>query len=113
MGIIFLSLHNMFGGDFMICNSSALRERDVINLCDGRRLGYICDFSVDTDCGKICAIYVSNNFFGFGGQKNVLKIGWECISCIGEDTILVRVTEEIKCCDNDCVDRKRKRGLWG
>ena len=73
---------------FLICNTSDLRERDVINLCDGKRLGYVCDFSVDTECGKICAIYVSNNLFCFGGQKSVIKISWECISCIGEDTIV-------------------------
>ena len=47
----------------MMCNSSALREKDVINICDGRRLGFICDFVIDTDCGKICAVYVSDHFF--------------------------------------------------
>ena len=97
----------------MICNASSLKERDVINLCDGRRLGYICDFSIDTECGKICAIYVSNSIFGFSGQKSVMKINWESISCIGEDTILVRIDEDKKCFEGDCADKRKKRGLWG
>lgn len=97
----------------MVCNTSALRDKDVINVCDGRRLGYICDFSVDTDCGKICAVYVSGNYFGFTGQKNLVRIDWDCISCIGEDTILVRLEKDVKFCEGECRDKKKKRGLWG
>lgn len=74
----------------MIIHSSQLREKDVINLCDGRRLGFICDFSIDTDYGKITAIHVSDHFFGLNGGKNTVCIPWERICCIGDDTILVR-----------------------
>ena len=99
----------------MMCNSSALREKDVINICDGRRLGFICDFVIDTDCGKICAVYVSDHFFGFSGQKNSIKIGWECISCIGDDTILVRVEGYDGCreskCDGDGGKKKKGGGF--
>ena len=97
----------------MICNYSTLRDKDVVNLCDGRRLGYICDFSVDTECGRVCAIFVSGGYFGLGGKRGVIKIDWECISCIGEDTILVRVERDVNCCEGECGDKKKKRGLWG
>ena len=35
----------------MTLTSCELREKDVINVCDGKKLGYICDMDIDTDCG--------------------------------------------------------------
>ena len=29
-----------------------LRQKEVVNLCDGKRLGCICDVIVDVSCGK-------------------------------------------------------------
>ncbi len=115
--VIFAKLsHIIYGGDLLITESSTLREREVINICDGRNLGYVCDFQIDTDCGKICAIFVSDNIFGFGGSKSSLKIPWDKISCIGADTILVDIGkrgEECDCrCDNDRKKDKRKKYGW-
>ncbi len=100
----------------MIVESSRLRELDVINICDGRNLGYVCDIQIDTDCGKVCAIFVSESIFGFGGTKNTMKIPWDKISCIGADTILVDVGgkgEGCACrCDDDGKKEKRKKYGW-
>ena len=98
----------------MTLSSAELREKDVVNLCNGQRLGYICDFLIDTECGKIKAIFVSDNFFGFNAQKKSLKIPWEKITCIGEDTILVDFADHEECdhkhCEcNDGKNHKKKK----
>ena len=66
---------------------SELREKDVIDVCGGRRVGYLCDLAFEADCGRITAIYVSTRIFGGGGS---VCIPWEEIVCIGEDAILVK-----------------------
>ena len=35
-----------------------LREKDVVNVCDGRNLGCVTDFIIDTCEGKITALIV-------------------------------------------------------
>lgn len=90
-----------------------LHEKDVINTCDGRKIGFICDLLIDADCGKITDIFVSDRLFGFAAQKPPVKIPWNKISCIGEDTILVEVPSDC-CCppppNNEC--KKKKRPSW-
>lgn len=106
----------------MIINSSELREKDVINTCNGRKLGTICDYRIDTECGRVCAVYVTGQLFGIFCDKNVMMIPWDKIECIGDDTVLVRVREE-DCREpcggvGDCkrsvgADKdKRKKGGW-
>lgn len=70
-----------------------LREKEVINLCDGSKLGCPCDFEFDVYEGSITAIIVpgSGGFFGLG-RSNDLIIPWKNIECIGTDAILVRMS---------------------
>lgn len=85
-----------------------LRQLEIINLCDGTRLGYACDFEFDSECEKILALVIrgSNGFFGIG-KCDDLVIPWNMIECIGEDTILVRLTKkDLSCCS--CTPQKRK-----
>ncbi len=35
-----------------------LRQKEVVNIVDGARLGFICDLVLDICTGKICAIVV-------------------------------------------------------
>ena len=35
-----------------------LREKEIINICDGARLGCICDLEIDDCTGTICSIVV-------------------------------------------------------
>lgn len=100
----------------MIIHSSELREKDVINVCNGKRLGYVCDFMIDTECGRITAVHVSDHFFGMSAGKNSICIPWEKICCIGNDTILVKI-EDSECPpkikpDKDFDFEKRKKGGW-
>ncbi len=99
----------------MMLLSSDLRERDVINVCSGKRLGCVSDFELDTDCGKIVAILVSDRMFSFGSGKGCVRVCWEQICCIGKDAVLVQLKDGTfdTCCD-DGKDKKRiKRvGNW-
>jgi YlmC/YmxH family sporulation protein len=70
---------------------SDLRNRDVINIVDGKRLGTICDLDLDLENGRVTAIVVpgTTRLFGlFGGGRDYV-IPWEKIVKIGVDTILV------------------------
>ena len=96
------------------CTFSALREKEVINLCDGRRLGFVCDLEFELCDGRIKAIIVpgEGSLFGFG-RCDVIVIPWDKIETIGSDAILVRVESGECCppCDND--KKHRKSGLFG
>lgn len=72
---------------------SKLRQKEVVNIADGARLGFICDLVVDICTGKICAIVVpgpSRFSFFFKGERDQV-IPWKNIRKIGEDVILVEV----------------------
>jgi len=96
----------------VIINTSNLRELDVINVCDGRRLGWLCDFEIDGSCGKICAVFVSERYFSLCGQKNTLRIPWEKVVCIGEDAVLVDCGRDAGRC-HDETSQHQKHGLFG
>ncbi len=85
-----------------------LRDKEVINMCDGTRLGCPTDFEFSICDGKITAIIVAGQggFFGFGQCDDII-IPWSKIECIGEDTILVRLLPEE--CAPRCQDKKKKR----
>ena len=69
--------------------SENICEKEVINSCDGRRLGYVNDIQFDVCDGRITAIVVpvKGGFFGCGGESIVIP--WDKIQKIGEDVILV------------------------
>ncbi|MBS4023686.1 MAG: YlmC/YmxH family sporulation protein [Dethiobacter sp.] len=70
---------------------SDLRNRDVVNIVDGKRLGTICDLDLDLESGRVTAIIVPGSvriFSLFGGGRDYI-IPWDNIVKIGVDTILV------------------------
>ncbi len=68
------------------------KQKEVISMVDGKRLGYVQDVEADFNTGKITAIIVpgNNKFFGIG-SKNDYVIPWEQIAKIGDDIILVNI----------------------
>ncbi len=70
---------------------SELRERDVVNVNDGRRLGTIQDLELDLEKGKVKAIIVpaAGRVWGKLSRAQEHLIPWEKIVKIGVDTILV------------------------
>jgi YlmC/YmxH family sporulation protein len=80
----------------IVVNRTAdLRQKEVINISDGRRLGFVSDVEIDLENGKIDAIVLpgGGRFFGFIGKDNEFIIPWERIKKIGEDIILVDMDE--------------------
>ncbi|MBQ7291463.1 MAG: YlmC/YmxH family sporulation protein [Clostridia bacterium] len=75
---------------------TSLRDKDVINICDGKRLGFVNDVEIDVCDGRICAIVVlfDCRLCGFGKCEE-LVIPWEKIKCFGKDAVLVNVSAEI------------------
>ncbi len=80
----------------MDCKLSSLRCKEVVNICDGARLGFVCDVEVELPQGRLTAILVPGpcRFFGFFGRECDYRIPWSCIRRIGEDIILVDVVLE-------------------
>ncbi len=74
-----------------------LRQKEVINLCDGARLGFVSDVEVSLENGIIEAVVVpgKTRFFNFGKGKD-LVILWDKIRVIGEDIIIVELCETEK-----------------
>lgn len=73
------------------CRYTDLRCKEVINVCDGCRLGFVCDVEVELPEGRICAIWVPGpwRFFGCLGHAGWYRIPWSCIRRAGDDIILV------------------------
>lgn len=69
-----------------------LREKEVINTVDGKKLGRILDM-VFTCHGDILGIVVpgEKRLFKSISSNESLFIPWKCITKIGEDTILVNL----------------------
>ncbi len=75
----------------MNCFVTDMREKEVINLKDGCRLGNVCDIEFDTCSGTIVSIIIfgKGKLFGLLGRYDDIKICWNEIKVIGDDTILV------------------------
>jgi YlmC/YmxH family sporulation protein len=69
---------------------SDLIKKEVVNVHDGCKLGYVCDLDIDTLCGRINAIFVPKASPIFK-KKDYYVIKWEHIERLGCDTILVRL----------------------
>lgn len=69
------------------------KHKEVINIKDGKRLGFVQDVCADLETGNITSIIVpgSNKMLNIFSTGNDLTIPWENVKCIGEDVILVEI----------------------
>ena len=69
------------------------KHKEVININNGKRLGYVQDVCADLQTGKITSIIVPGNakFLNIFAGNNDIVIPWEKIKCIGDDLILVEI----------------------
>ncbi|HHV45486.1 MAG TPA: YlmC/YmxH family sporulation protein [Tissierellia bacterium] len=74
-------------------NLSEMREKEVINIRNGAKLGYIYDFEIDLENGKVISILIPyyGKVLGFFGKNRDLVIPWQNIFKIGHDIILVDI----------------------
>ncbi len=87
-----------------------LTEKQVINICDGRILGYVSDFKIDPCDGRLTAIILpgEGSIFSFKRCTDIV-IPWEKICKIGKDTILVDIgISNDECCTSNDKNQKKK-----
>lgn len=88
----FFGIHKLPKGvDAMLNRFTQLRRKEVINLCDGCRLGCVGDVEVKLPEGEVRALIVFGpcRFFGLFGRGEDYYIPWECIQKFGDDIILI------------------------
>ena len=75
----------------MQCRIHDLHRKEVINICDGCRLGCVADVDIRVPEGQVVAlvVYGPYRFFGLFGRGEEYYIPWECIQRIGDDIILI------------------------
>ena len=77
----------------MRCRIADLRCKEVINICSGMRLGFVCDVLINDTTGQLLALIVPGpcRFFGLLGREDDYILPWKCIAKIGGDIILVEL----------------------
>ncbi len=91
------------------CCIAELRNKEVINICDGRRLGCVIDVEFSVCDGKILSLIVpGEEKISLFGKCEGIHIPWCKIDKIGDDIILVNIPE-LPFVDKDCCDPKKKR----
>ena len=74
-----------------------LRDKEIINISDGCRFGYVGDVEVDLETGQVKALVVPGRlrFFGLLGREEDKVFPWESVRRFGEDIILVEAGDFI------------------
>ncbi|MEG1857727.1 MAG: YlmC/YmxH family sporulation protein [Pseudoflavonifractor sp.] len=70
---------------------SDLRCKEVINVADGCRFGYVGDVEVDLESGQVKTLVIPGRlrFFGLFGREEDRIFPWSSVRRFGEDIILV------------------------
>lgn len=81
-----------------------LRWKEIINVSDGTRYGYVSDLRIDLDSGQVHSLIVPGpaRFFGIFGPREEHIIHWEDVRRFGRDIILVEGQPQI-------ISRKKER----
>ncbi len=77
----------------MLCSQIIYRE--VINVSNGEKIGYVSDIEFCGETGSIQSIFVPEKSRKFFQSKKGTKISWDSIRKIGDDIILVDVTDNL------------------
>ncbi|MGN0601230.1 MAG: YlmC/YmxH family sporulation protein [Oscillospiraceae bacterium] len=83
----------------MICSFSSLRDKEIVNIKTGLKLGYVDDIELDTVTGEIVSliVYGRPRALGFMGRDDDITIKCSDIHLIGEDIILVKFSNDTIC----------------
>lgn len=76
----------------MTTRFSEFCNKEVINVKNGVRIGYVDDIIFDTEQRAVTSLVVFGRprFLGMFGRGEDMIIGWDDIEIIGEDTILIK-----------------------
>lgn len=83
----------------MICSFSGLRNKEIVNMKTGIKIGYVDDIEFDTSTSSIVSliVYGKPRAFGIMGRDEDIVIKCKNIELIGEDTILVNFNDSAVC----------------
>ena len=73
---------------YMEVTYSALKQKDVINLADGKHMGKVCDLTFNFPSGGILGLTVTG-CKGFKFTRQELFVPIKCVQKIGEDAVLI------------------------
>ena len=75
----------------MKCSINDLKNKEVINITDGARLGFVTDAEFDLSEGKILSLLIEGPYriMGLFGKSSDIVIKWENIKKIGSDFIFI------------------------
>ena len=75
----------------MVCRIAELQYKELVDISDGTRYGYIGDLEFDTEQGSIknIIVYGRSRMFGLLGREGDIVFPWSAIKRIGTDIILV------------------------
>ena len=79
----------------MIYSLTELRQKEVINLNNGEKLGFVDDIRFESDTGRVVDLMIMGRsvFLGLFGKEEDIVLSCSDIELIGKDTILVRYNE--------------------
>ena len=75
----------------MECRVSELWYKEIINVSDGSRYGWVGDVEVDLESGQVRALVLPGRrrLFGLLGREEDRYIPWDRVRRFGEDIILI------------------------
>jgi len=75
----------------MDCRLGDLCCKELIDISDGTRYGFVSDLELDPESGRIRALVVHGRLrlFGLLGREEDKVFSWDCVRRFGEDIILV------------------------
>lgn len=76
----------------MIYGLTELKSKEVINVENGEKLGYIDDIEFESESGSVIALVIFGrpHIFGLLGKDDDIVLSCKDIELIGKDTILVK-----------------------
>ena len=75
--------------------ASELRQKEVINIKTGKRLGNIIDYDIDLRTGRVTGVSVpvQGKFSILSKNDQDIFVAWEKIKKIGDDVILIETED--------------------
>ena len=79
----------------MIYGLTDLKQKEVINIENGEKLGFIDDIEFDSESGKIAGFVImgQKRLWGILGKDEDIVLSVNDIQIIGKDTVLVRINQ--------------------
>ncbi len=98
----------------MICSLEDLRRKEVIDITNGERLGYIDDAEMNLETSEIKAlmIYGRQRLFGLLGREADVVIPCSDIKVVGSDVILVKLSIRPELSHSSKEEENNIKSLW-